>query len=219
MASVLGYSPLFFLILRGQLSSRVMLSFNPPQSLNPSPVIGLRASGARGRKLRVAAGEDPAVLRRPVVSPAATEEEVEEDEGSAPEGVVGEREEEGDWVDWEDQILEETVPLVGFVRMILHSGKYEIDDRLSPDHEKTIVEKLLFYHPESQEKIGPGIDYIKVGLHPDYEESRCLFIVRNDGQIVDFSFWKCVKGLIRKKYPLYADSFIIRHFRRRRSNV
>ncbi|CAI9765848.1 unnamed protein product [Fraxinus pennsylvanica] len=27
------------------------------------------------------------------------------------------------WVDWEDQILEDTVPLVGFVRMILHSGK------------------------------------------------------------------------------------------------
>lgn len=29
-----------------------------------------------------------------------------------------------EWVDWEDQILEDTVPLVGFVRMILHSGKY-----------------------------------------------------------------------------------------------
>ncbi|XP_042014292.1 uncharacterized protein LOC121762474 [Salvia splendens] len=26
-------------------------------------------------------------------------------------------------MDWEDQILEDTVPLVGFVRMILHSGK------------------------------------------------------------------------------------------------
>ncbi|GJS41727.1 hypothetical protein Tco_0566770 [Tanacetum coccineum] len=26
------------------------------------------------------------------------------------------------WIDWEDQILEDTVPLVGFVRMILHSG-------------------------------------------------------------------------------------------------
>lgn len=27
------------------------------------------------------------------------------------------------WVDWENQILEETVPLVGFVRMILHSDR------------------------------------------------------------------------------------------------
>ena len=35
-----------------------------------------------------------------------------------------EEEKEEDFVDWEDQILEDTVPLVGFVRMILHSGKY-----------------------------------------------------------------------------------------------
>lgn len=31
---------------------------------------------------------------------------------------------EEDYVDWEDRILEDTVPLVGFVRMVLHSGKY-----------------------------------------------------------------------------------------------
>ncbi|KAI3439723.1 uncharacterized protein J3R85_004575 [Psidium guajava] len=34
-----------------------------------------------------------------------------------------EEEEEEEWVDWEDKILEDTVPLVGFVRMILHSGR------------------------------------------------------------------------------------------------
>ena len=55
----------------------------------------------------------------------------------------------------------------------------------------------------------------QVGLHPEFENSRCLFIVRKDGEQVDFSFWKCVKGLIRQKYPMYADSFILRHFRRR----
>lgn len=32
--------------------------------------------------------------------------------------------EEVEYVDWEDRILEDTVPLVGFVRMVLHSGKY-----------------------------------------------------------------------------------------------
>jgi hypothetical protein len=56
---------------------------------------------------------------------------------------------------------------------------------------------------------------LQVGLHPEFENSRCLFIVRKDGEQVDFSFWKCIKGLIRKKYPLYADSFILRHFGRR----
>lgn len=58
----------------------------------------------------------------------------------------------------------------------------------------------------------------QIGYHPDFESSRCLFIVRKDGELVDFSYWKCIKGLIRKNYPLHAESFILRHFRRRRRN-
>ncbi|KAJ8771754.1 hypothetical protein K2173_026931 [Erythroxylum novogranatense] len=159
------------------------------------------------RSLRVCAlktesdGSD--LLRRPVVPSAKDVEENEEN-----------REE----VDWEDQILEDTVPLVGFVRTILHSGKYENGDRLSAEHQQTIVDRLLPYHPEYDKKIGCGIDYITVDHHPDFESSRCLFIVRRDGEMVDFSYWKCIKGMIRKNYPLYADSFILRHFRRRRRN-
>ncbi|XP_031254436.1 protein DCL homolog, chloroplastic-like [Pistacia vera] len=117
-------------------------------------------------------------------------------------------------VDWEDQILSDTVPLVGLVRMILHSGRYKIDDRLSPEHEKVIVERLLPYHPNYFEKTGCGIDHIMVSYHPDFEGTRCLFIVQKDGEMVDFSYWKCIHGLIRKKYPLHAESFILRHFRR-----
>ncbi|TKY75063.1 DCL protein [Spatholobus suberectus] len=130
-----------------------------------------------------------------------------------------EEDDDDKWVDWEDQILEDTVPLVGFVRMILHSGQYENGDRLSPEHEKTILEKLLPFHPESEKKIGCGVDYITIGYHPDFERSRCLFIVRQDGELVDFSYWKCIKGLIRKNYPLYADSFILRHFRKKSRNL
>lgn len=145
------------------------------------------------------------LLRRPRVTSSEEEEEESSGEGDA-------------FVDWEDKILEVTVPLVGFVRMILHSGKYANQDRLSPEHEKTIVEMLLPYHPEVEKKIGCGIDYIMVGHHPEFERSRCLFIVRKDGEVVDFSYWKCIKGLIKNKYPLYADSFILRHFRKRRQN-
>ncbi|CAA0819623.1 Protein of unknown function (DUF3223 [Striga hermonthica] len=64
------------------------------------------------------------------------------------------------WADWEDRILQETAPVVGFVRMILHSGKYGSGDKLSPEHEKTILEKLLPFHPKCEEKIGCGVDYI-----------------------------------------------------------
>ncbi|KAK9054333.1 hypothetical protein SSX86_025411 [Deinandra increscens subsp. villosa] len=159
------------------------------------------------------------LLRKPVVE--VKEDAIDcssKDEESDYDDDEGKRREEDGWIDWEDQILEDTVPLVGFVRMILHSSKYASGERLSPEHERTIVERLLPHHPESQKKIGCGISYITVGYHPDFESSRCLFIVRKDGEMVDFSYWKCIKGLIRKNYPLYADSFILRHFRRRKHN-
>ncbi|ESQ30924.1 hypothetical protein EUTSA_v10011763mg [Eutrema salsugineum] len=109
------------------------------------------------------------LLRRPRISS-------EEEESSGEEDESGEGDE---FVDWEDKILEVTVPLVGFVRMILHSGKYANRDRLSPEHERTIIEMLLPYHPEVEKKIGCGIDYIMVGHHPEFESSRYSFILRH----------------------------------------
>ncbi|XP_047977323.1 protein DCL, chloroplastic-like [Salvia hispanica] len=156
-------------------------------------------------KTRADGGGD--LLRKPLAP------EYSDDDGSENKGGDGDT-----WVDWEDQILEDTVPLVGFVRMILHSGKYECGDRLSPEHERTILERVLPYHPAYEDKIGSGVDYITIGYHPTFGTSRCLFIVRKDGELVDFSYWKCIKGLIRKNYPLYADSFILRHFRKSRRN-
>ncbi|KAH0759140.1 hypothetical protein KY290_022633 [Solanum tuberosum] len=203
------------------ISHHLLLS---PSSLSFSRCGGLRLcrcaavkTGSEGGGIR---SDNAELLRKPVISTelettSASEELVKEesDDEVANKGGDGEG-----WVDWEDQILEDTVPLVGFVRMILHSGKYAIGDRLSPDHQRTILQRLLPYHPECDKKIGPGVDYITVGYHPDFENSRCLFIVRKDGESVDFSYWKCIKGLIRKNYPLYADSFILRHFRKRRRN-
>ncbi|KAJ3700244.1 hypothetical protein LUZ61_003949 [Rhynchospora tenuis] len=169
-----------------------------------------------------------AFLRRPVVEPpsleereAEEEEEIEEEEEEIEEevrqtDVRGRRGRKQELVQWEDMILEDTVPLVGFVRMILHSGKYENGDRLTPEHETAILDKLLPFHPEYEKKIGCGVDYIKVGLHPQFDKSRCLFIVRKDGEVEDFSFWKCIKGLIRQKYPLYADYFMHKHFHKKR---
>ncbi|XVF64069.1 hypothetical protein PTKIN_Ptkin09bG0137500 [Pterospermum kingtungense] len=92
------------------------------------------------------------LLRKPSILPAKDsggihDDEEEEEEEEEEEGSEGKRK-RGEWVDWEDKILEDTVPLVGFVRMILHSGLYRSGDRLSPEHEKKIIERLLPYHPE-----------------------------------------------------------------------
>ncbi|XP_010548418.1 PREDICTED: protein DCL, chloroplastic-like [Tarenaya hassleriana] len=116
-------------------------------------------------------------------------------------------------VDWEDQILEETVPLVNFAKMILHSGRYKNGERLSREHEKAVIEKLLPYHPEYERKIEGGINHIKVMNHPEHGETRCMFVVWRNGEEIDFSYWKCVKGLIRRKYPLHSQNFIFKHFR------
>ncbi|KAF5740678.1 putative DCL protein chloroplast precursor [Tripterygium wilfordii] len=194
-----------------------------PVSPSASPLISSfpfrRRTWFHSRPCALSTGSDGSdVLRKPVARSPVKESEIseEEDDGLASKGE--EIQDEDEWVDWEDQIFEDTVPLVSFVRMILHSGKYRSGDRLSPEHERTIINRLLSNHPECEKKIGCGIDYITVGYHPNFESSKCLFIVRKDGELVDFSFWKCIKGLIRKNYPLYADSFILRHFPRRRND-
>ncbi|KAL5752962.1 hypothetical protein ACOSQ2_023469 [Xanthoceras sorbifolium] len=160
---------------------------------------GGRSGGGVGRSQdQVVHGHD--LVKKPVIS--VPEDDEREDKGGSRS------------MDWEDQILTETVPLVGLVRMILHSRKYKNGERLSPDHEKIIAERLLPFHPKYEKKIGCGIDHVVVGYHPDFEGTRCLLIIKKDGEIVDFSYWKCIKGLIKKKYPLHADTFILRHFRR-----
>lgn len=90
----------------------------------------------RAREQGAAPPDPAAILRRPEVSTTVpVEEETESDaessfDGSGEDEVPGEgiqersKVPEREWVDWEDLILEDTVPLVGFVRMILHSGKY-----------------------------------------------------------------------------------------------
>ncbi|KAG0471565.1 hypothetical protein HPP92_016111 [Vanilla planifolia] len=207
MASVTVHSLSLFHLCKRSFLQHVVPSSSSTSNL--SAVAALRVVGVKVSRYGSASGDDPDSLRRPVVSPVVEEEVISMHGEEEPE-------EEAEFVDWEDQILEETVPLAGFARMLLHSGEYDVGDRLTPEHEKTVLEKLLIYHPESEWKIGCGIDHIKVDLHPEFLDSRCLFIVRKDGESIDFSFWKCIKGLIRKKYPIYADSFILRHFRRKR---
>ncbi|MQL89788.1 hypothetical protein Taro_022369 [Colocasia esculenta] len=170
-------------------SSVSLLSFPPLPS--SAGFLALRAvTGAQGDKVGSSLGgyHDPALLRRPLVSPPTDGVEEEGDDVEQEESPGGEAEnsdgDEGgedrrpasevrrayssrrrdDWVDWEDQILGDTVPLVSFVRMLLHSGKYDSGDRLSPEHEKAIMERLLPYHPDFEKKMGCGIDFITFDL-------------------------------------------------------
>lgn len=101
-------------ISQNLISSSLSVSF-------PLHKARLRAVTARSNGGGAVDSSGADLLRKPVApSPAEDESAAEysDDEDSERKGGDGDT-----WVDWEDQILEDTVPLVGFVRMILHSGK------------------------------------------------------------------------------------------------
>ncbi|KAK6160654.1 hypothetical protein DH2020_004035 [Rehmannia glutinosa] len=118
------------------------------------------------------------------------------------------------WKHKEAEILEDVEPIICLTKEILHSNRYMDGERLTPDDEKAVVDKLLAHHPHSEDKIGCGLDSIMVDRHPQFRHSRCLFVVRTDGGWIDFSYQKCLRSYIRDKYPSYAERFIKEHFKR-----
>ncbi|KAF5184989.1 Dna-directed rna polymerase iv subunit [Thalictrum thalictroides] len=82
--------------------------------------------------------------------------------------------------------------MITILRDILHK-RYSIDDSVS-EKDKLILMQVLHFHPKSTEKMGTGIQDIKVGPHPEHPETRCFLITRNDGSVEDFSYIKCVEG-------------------------
>ncbi|CAL5385364.1 unnamed protein product [Camellia sinensis] len=118
------------------------------------------------------------------------------------------------WKDKEDEIMRDIEPITFLTKEILHSDRYMDGERLTAEDEKSVVEKLLAYHPHSEDKIGCGLDSIMVDRHPQFRRSRCLFVVRTDGGWIDFSYQKCLRAYIQHKYPSHADRFIKEHFKR-----
>lgn len=118
------------------------------------------------------------------------------------------------WKDKETEILEDIEPVICLAKEIIHSNRYMDGERLTAEDEKTVIERLLAYHPHSEDKIGCGLDSIMVDRHPQFRRSRCLFVVRTDGGWIDFSYQKCLRAYIRDRYPSHAERFIKGHLKR-----
>ena len=76
---------------------------------------------------------------------------------------------------------------VAFFRAMLN--RYKPGERVSEEDGKDLAE-LLRRHPESKEKIGPGIDHFEV-MSADYS-TQCFWVVRSDETIERFSFVACI---------------------------
>ncbi|AAG12662.1 RNA polymerase IIA largest subunit, putative; 12353-6556 [Arabidopsis thaliana] len=94
------------------------------------------------------------------------------------------------------------------LKRILHS--YEINELLN-ERDEGLVKMVLQLHPNSVEKIGPGVKGIRVAKSK-HGDSCCFEVVRIDGTFEDFSYHKCVLGATKiiapKKMNFYKSKYL-----------
>jgi len=71
------------------------------------------------------------------------------------------------------------------------------DDEPIKEGDHQLLMELLKYH-ESYDEKSKDIKHFTVGQHPLYKQTRCFFVVRNDGTKEDFSSTKCLENIKAK---------------------
>ncbi|KAF2324333.1 hypothetical protein GH714_012642 [Hevea brasiliensis] len=64
------------------------------------------------------------------------------------------------WKQMEGEILRDIEAITCLAKEILHSDRYLDGEHLTAEDEKAVVENLLIYHPNSEDKIGCGLGSI-----------------------------------------------------------
>ncbi|XP_017236030.1 DNA-directed RNA polymerase IV subunit 1 isoform X1 [Daucus carota subsp. sativus] len=90
------------------------------------------------------------------------------------------------------------------LRHILH--KYKVNQQLI-ELDEAIAAAALFFHPRSSEKIGCGLQGIKIGLSLKGETSQCFQLIRTDGTIEEFSYHKCILNALKQTAPRSAETY------------
>ncbi|CAN6268260.1 unnamed protein product [Urochloa humidicola] len=111
----------------------------------------------------------------------------------------------------EQQIYAQVDPIMKNVKRIIRESRDGM--KLSRDDEMFIVNKVLMYHPEKEEKMSGQGNYITVGKHHTFHSSRCLYVASSDGSSSDFSYKKCLENFTRIHYPNAADAFCRKYFK------
>lgn len=63
-------------------------------------------------------------------------------------------------------------------------------DRLEGNDE-AFVKEIISFHDKSEQKMA-NFSHFEVGTHPQYDKTRCFFVVRKDESKEDFSITKCI---------------------------
>lgn len=59
---------------------------------------------------------------------------------------------------------------------------------------KEQLTELLKHHEKADDKL-KALKGFTVSLHPDYKDTRCFFVIKEDDTKEDFSFHKCLNNL------------------------
>lgn len=59
------------------------------------------------------------------------------------------------------------------------------------------MKELLSYHEKADQKLA-NFKHFVVDVNPTYVDTRCLFVVREDGTREDFSIVKCISNVENK---------------------
>ena len=91
------------------------------------------------------------------------------------------------------RIFEKAGDATDFFKEMLH--RYEIGERVS-EADAAELKALLERHDDKDEKVGAGIEGFEVNTPPEDAppfSTRCFWLVRTDGTMVDFSYKHCLE--------------------------
>ena len=74
-------------------------------------------------------------------------------------------------------------------------------DRLD-GNDAEFVKELLGLHEKADEKM-KNFDHFEVNTHPQYDKTRCFFVVRKDGSKEDFSLTRCIMNLEKAAWDVW----------------
>ena len=61
-------------------------------------------------------------------------------------------------------------------------------------NDSEFIKELLSFHEKNEAKL-TDFEAFEVNTHPDFDKTRCFFVVRKDGSKEDFSVTRCIINL------------------------
>ena len=68
------------------------------------------------------------------------------------------------------------------------------DNERLEGNDEAFVKEIISFHEKADAKLA-NFDHFEVGTHPNFDKTRCFFVVRKDGSKEDFSITKCIAKL------------------------